>query len=142
MVLSSIFFIGVFLIGFTDSLQYKTLPIKKNNMSNLITNTTTLNSIMTHELNIINLKKGQEYVIALEIGKGGYEWHADPDYNKTVLAISEIYESPLTKIPGTSAKVVFTIKALELGSSNFELIQKRNWENNILQIIYYKINVI
>jgi predicted secreted protein len=123
-----------------DSFQYGMISVKENNISTVTA--ITVNANMANETNVINLKKGQEHVISLETAKGGFEWHANPDYDRTVIDVSERHDSPVTKMPGTGEKVTFTIKALEPGTTNFDLIQKRNWETDIHQIMHYNIRVI
>jgi predicted secreted protein len=149
-VVNQVFFVYVAILSFflifgfliaeaKENNRYVILPLKENNIYNITAITADLGVIS--ETNIVNLAKGQEHVISLSTSKGGFDWHADPGYNKTVIDVSERYESPSSKIPGSGSTVLFTIKALETGSTNFELIQKRDWEINTHQIIQYKINV-
>ena len=132
------------------TINYSGAPELKSFYSGLfaMTNTDKINNNVVVSINPVvdnvtklNLTKGQEYTITVDAGKGGYDWYIEPGLNDSVINVSKQFQISSPKLLGGPGKVIFTIKAIDKGTSDFKITLKRNWENNILDSRIYNINV-
>jgi predicted secreted protein len=120
------FYSGLFAIANTDKINNNVVAI--------------INPVLDN-ITKLNLTKGQDYTITVDAGKGGYDWYIGPGLNDSVINISKQFQISSPKLLGGPGKVIFTIKAIDKGTSDFKITLKRNWENTILDHRIYKINV-
>jgi predicted secreted protein len=143
LMLSSVIFLFSFTINYCDAVELKSFYFDFITVANTdkINNIVAIINPIVHNVTKLNLTKGQEYAITMEAGKGGYDWYIEPDINNTVINISKEFQISLPKLLGGPGKVIFIVKAIEKGTSDFKITLKRNWENNVLDYRIYNINV-
>ncbi|KAK2962353.1 putative inhibitor of cysteine peptidase [Blattamonas nauphoetae] len=94
----------------------------------------------TAEITTLTKKVGETFVIELPSNPTtGYQWYMNPiesNAPKICDLVSQKYQSDtkqsnsaLFRKVGGGGKQVFTMKAKEKGTSNYEFVYKRSWEN-------------
>ena len=144
MILSIIFLFSFFTINYPGQLELKSFYSELFAMANtdkINNNVIAIINPVVDNVTKLNLTKGQEYTITVDAGKGGYDWYMESGLNDGVINVSKQFQISSPKLLGGPGKVIFTIKAMEKGTSEFKITLKRNWENNILDYRIYNINV-
>jgi predicted secreted protein len=143
MLSSVIFLFSFFTINYCDAVESKSFYFDLLTMvdTDKINNIVAIINPVVEDVTKLNLTKGQEYIITMDAGKGGYDWYVEPDLNNTVINVSKEFQISSPNLLGGPGKVIFTIKAIEKGTSDFKITLKRNWENNAIDSRIYTINV-